>query len=220
MADKLEGEVDVEVIDPATGLPTDDPTLAAAIKRNVHFVTRRGKTVVQWRPFIRPLRTYTDIPAHFGFTEAEAQTFMKMCNESLVPLSVVCKVWGKPYEYGMKFIIAKQIPVFMDIFGNKPHVFSGDLTRAIESCRIDMEKDGGAWPKYFLWVRKQLNSKKAKKDGKKAQRRSGSIPGSPDGAADEDGGKERLDDAAAVLETAPRQPEPQKVHPEVPKNAR
>lgn len=212
MADKLGDEVDVEIIDPATGLPTDDPTLAEAIRRNVHYITRHGKTIVQWRPFIRPLRTYTDIPEHFGFTQAETQTFMKMCNETLVPISVVCKIWGKSYEYGMKFIQAKKIPIFMDPFSSKPHVFSGDVVRALESCRIDMEKDGGAWPKYLLWARKRMEKTKVKNRDKTAKRRGIPVPQFADGSEDQDGGAKRLDDAGTVLEAAPRESEPQEVH--------
>jgi len=144
------------VIDPVTQEPVEDPTLAQAIREDAHWITRRGRpiTKVSWSKFMKKRRTYQGIPTYFGLTDREVQTYMKISREALVPISIIGRVWGRNHmKHIVEFLRMKHVPVYRWPSGKGKfgyHVFSGDIVRAVESCRIDMEADGGAWPKYMI----------------------------------------------------------------------
>ena len=145
------------ILDPITGEPPKDRTLAIAISEGKHYITKRGKprTVVDWYRFMEKRRHYKEIPRYFGLTDQEVETYMKICYEALVPINVIGKLWGRAeLKATIRFLQAKKIPVYRPPFdnGHAYYVFSGDIVRAIESCRIDMEADSGAWPKYMAKV--------------------------------------------------------------------
>ncbi len=142
------------VLDPVTQEPPKDRTLAIAIREGNHYITKMHpvRTVVQWHKFMKSRRHYAEIPAYFGLTEEEAQTWMKVCKEEWVNVSVVGKVLGHRERIKtIKFLRAKHVPVFKNPSESGGfYVFTGDLTRAIHSCMIDLNADGGAWAKYLM----------------------------------------------------------------------
>lgn len=176
------------VINPVTQLPEEDVTIATAIREGNHYITRRGKprVVVQWHKFMKSRRHYQEIPRYFGLTDQEVQTYMKICNEALVSIRIIGRVWGKhTLEEIIEFVQMKEIPIYR--WPKKGRVeyfiFSGDIVRAVESCRIDLKADGGAWPKYM--IRKEGARKRAERKREAlryADRSEGHDAGSPDAA--------------------------------------
>lgn len=179
------------IINPATGLVETDETARVAIKNGFYYICRSGRGTIQWSR-MRPCYTadYTKIPRDFGLTEAEAQTMMKMAHERMVPLDYIGKLWGKKYEWVMRFIMAKKIPLFKEpLSPYSVYVFSGDVVRAIESCKLDMEKDGGFWPRWMI----------KKKEADKRQRRKERRDAEAKKAAESERGTPAVQDHASVL---------------------
>jgi len=143
------------VLDPVTAEPIKDETLAIAVKEGTHWITRRGKprTVVDWDRFLKSRRTHMAIPRYYHFTDRQVQLHMKIKDkDTLTPIAVIGAVWGRRMmREVLYFITAKKMPVYRwPKLGGSWYVFYGDILRAIESCEVDIEKDGGAWQKYLL----------------------------------------------------------------------
>ena len=169
-------------INPITQLPEEDPTVAAAIRENCIYITQKGKPrlIIHWRKFMRSRRHYKDVPKNFGLTDAEVQAYMKICNEALVNVKIIGRVWGKHnLDEILQFCALKEIPIYRYPTDNGTyHVFSGDIVRAIESCRLDMKADGAAWQKYILWAEKKKEMDKRRKERARIAKETG-IPRPP-----------------------------------------
>ena len=173
-----QGVAEEVAINPVTHLPEEDATIAAAIREGHHYITKRGKprVIVQWQKFMRSRRHYTEIPRYFGMTDEEVQVYMKICNEALVNIRMIGRVWGKhTLKEILEFIDAKQIPVYRwpSKIPKGYFVFSGDIVRAIKSCQIDMNADGGAWPKYMRWAERREERNKTWRERAKLERETG-----------------------------------------------
>jgi len=207
-ADKWHSELDGKgtgVIDPLTGNEVTDQTLAIAIKEGTHYITKyRPRTVVQWSRFMKPRRTYRQIPKYTGISDEEAQVFQKIKHEAMVPITMIGAVWGK---YGLKavmeFIVAKQLPVYrwpnLKAGRTGYYVWCGDIVRAIKSCEIDLHADGDAWIKYMMRSYRNERIKRQRKEEKRAKSQAAAAGGGPDpGSTGGDGGHPPV----VVVETA------------------
>lgn len=128
-----EGE---NIINPVTGAPETDPLRRFAIKNNFWYVNKRGEFCVNWNGIKRTVYPHWDIPRYFGFTEEERELYYKLCSESFYPLRSVAYLLGlKTPKQGIKFVFDADIPLYR--INNILYVFSGDIVRAVNACRVD-----------------------------------------------------------------------------------
>ena len=136
-----------QVKDPSTGRPIDDPVLRLAVKEG-HYRLVNGKVQIHWAGLMKNRRTYDRIPKYHPLTEQEAALLHQLREETFVGISRVSEILGyKTLEAGVRFLARKRVPVFR--ISGKNLVFSGDVVRAIESCRIDTAADWGVWERYL-----------------------------------------------------------------------
>lgn len=131
--DPLEDEI---ILNPVTQEAETDPARRYAIKNGFWYINKQGQFCMNWNGIKRAVYPHWEIPRYFGFNPEERELYYKLCSESFYPLRSVGFLLGLPLpSRGVKFVFDADIPIYR--IQNVLYVFSGDIVRAINACRID-----------------------------------------------------------------------------------
>jgi hypothetical protein len=141
-----QGEFD-DVRDPVTGQLIEDPVLRLAVREG-HFRIRNGKTQIHWAGLMRGRRPEGKFPEYIPMTEEQAGFLHQLSEETFITVRQVSNMLCyRTLEAGIRFLTNRKVPIYR--IGRKYVVLSGDVIRAIESCRVDTAADWGLWSRYF-----------------------------------------------------------------------
>ncbi len=152
---------------PITGGPIFDPILRLAVKEG-HYKIVRGKLRIHWPGLMESRRTYERIPTYTPLTQEQAEFLNQLSEDLFVSTSWISDRLGHTtVTPTVKFLTQKKVPIYR--LSGKNVIFAGDIVRAIESCRIDMEADSGLWGRYLMHVAGRLDRKARRRRAAEAE---------------------------------------------------
>lgn len=113
------------------------------------YWTAPDKSRIKYEP-LRTIKNRRPTPPEYhGLTLEEAAVYDRLRNEAMVLLNNVREALGMQSSGTLhNWLSAMKVPIFL--IGHHYKVFSGDIVRAVEACRIPTEgTDGLAWTGYF-----------------------------------------------------------------------
>ena len=151
-----------ETRNPVTGEVILDPILRLAVKEG-HYRIVKGKLRIHWAGLMESRRTYNQIPDYGRpLTPNETELLRKLRADTFIGVSIVSELLGyKTLEAGIKFLLRREVPIYR--IAGTYRVLSGDVLRAIESCRLETDGGWGVWERYlkssYAWRDRQKRRK-------------------------------------------------------------
>ncbi len=123
-----------------------DPVKILAIREGAWVINKFGEFRIEWRLLMRSRRTYRDIPEYAKLTAQQIDLYHKLHEGDFMPLRAACLILGTSTQLRAWSILrAKKVPVYKFPPSDGLHILSTDFVKMVDSCKIDLEAEGGVW---------------------------------------------------------------------------